>query len=420
MKDLLEHFSLKHYYNYDELFIEKNYKNNTKLKDIDLNEFWKSLDEFRREQCTTVELFDQTGNKLRFFENEIIKKQIENINAEGTDQLEDLIPDEIKDAALIDSIIDEAFSSSVIEGAFSTRKRAQEMITKKLGPKTKSELMILNNYKAIRYTLENIDEEITTDFIYHIWELLTKNTLEEGDYTECFRTGPVYINNKLGEIVYEGPDHSAVPEMMDNLVKFINVKTDGIHPIIKSMVIHYYFVYIHPFFDGNGRTARALMNLYLMKSGYDFFKYFSISKILVEKRNKYYEAIKTCEDADNDITYFLEFYSVLLVQTITEIRKTYINQFSKKLIVRHLEKTNIVLNSRQLNTLDVAIKNNRKSLDVAEYIKKHKVVQETARKDLGQMVEYGIFEKSKVGKKYVYALKEIVSLISNLSEEKLK
>lgn len=416
MKDLFAHFSFKHYYNHEELFKEKHFKNNALLKDVDLDEFWQAISEFRNQQCDTAGLLDKTSNKLRFFVNEIIKTQIERIHEEASSQLEDLIPDEIKDAALMDSIIDEAFSSSVIEGAFSTRKRAQEMITKKLDPKTKSELMIFNNYKAIRYTLENIDEEITPDFIYHVWSLLTKDTLEEGDYTERFRTGPVYIKNKLGEIVYEGVDCKIVPKMMDSLVWFINEKTDGIHPIIKSIIIHYYFVYVHPFFDGNGRTARALMNQYLIKSGYDFFKYFSISKILVEKRSKYYEAIKACEDMDNDITYFIEFYSVLLVQTIAEIRKTYISQFSKKAIVELLGKKSIVLNARQLKTLDVAIKKNRKSIDINEYIKKHKVVQETARKDLGQMVEYGMFEKNKVGKKYVYSLKEIVSVIASLNE----
>ena len=63
------------------------------------------------------------------------------------------------------------------------------------------------------------------------------------------------------------------------------------------------------------------------------------------------------------------------------------------------------------------IKNTQKSLDVAAYIKKYKVVQETARKDLNQMVEYGVFEKNKVSKKYVYSLKEIVSVISSLRDD---
>ncbi|NCU33468.1 MAG: hypothetical protein EOM23_11200, partial [Candidatus Moranbacteria bacterium] len=91
MKDLLEYFSFKHYYSYDELFVEKNYKNNTKLKNIDLKEFWKAIGDFRKEQCTTVALFDPKGNEFRYLENEIIKKQVETIQEEGTKHLEDLI-----------------------------------------------------------------------------------------------------------------------------------------------------------------------------------------------------------------------------------------------------------------------------------------------------------------------------------------
>lgn len=416
MQELFEHFSNKHYYTKDEVFKEKNYKNNALLKQYDLNEFWSLMNEYRITNSTFLELYDQTNSKLKYYKNSNIDEYISQIVITGSDQIEDLIPDDIKDATLIDSIIDEAFSSSVIEGAFSTRKRAQEMITKKQDPKTKSERMIFNNFKAIRYTLDNLEIEINDEFIYKIWETLTEGTLEEEDYTELYRTGPVYIKNRFEDIVYEGPNFLEVPKMMSSLINYINDKDDTTHPIIKAIIIHYYFVYIHPFFDGNGRTARALMNFYLIRSGFDFFKYFSISKILVDKRAKYYDSIKQCEDNCNDITYFIEFYSELLIHTIIEIRKTYINQFSKKIIVKLLDAKGIQLNQRQSKTLDLMFKNNKKIIDVKDYTKRHKVVQETARKDLNIMHEYGIFEIKKTGNRYLYNLREVKDIAQEIKK----
>lgn len=93
-----------------------------------------------------------------------------------------------------------------------------------------------------------------------------------------------------------------------------------------------------------------------------------------------------------------------------------LSEASRRVIVKLLEKKSISLSQRQLKLLDFMIKNNKKPIDVTEYIKKYKVVQETARKDLSQMVEYGILNKTKSGEKYVYSLNEIVSVISSLNE----
>jgi len=209
--------------------------------------------------------------------------------------------------------------------------------------------------------------------------------------------------------------------MMDNLISFIN-EYSNMNPIVKACIIHYAFVYIHPFNDGNGRTTRAIMNMFLIKSGYEFYKYFPISKILVDRRKQYYKVIKDCEDSEGDITYFIDFYTKLLVDTIDEIKKNYLVQFSNKLIFDALEvKPNIIINKRQEKTLKQMIKSTRSRtsksyIDISEYSKKHSVVQETARKDLNGMVDYGILKKKKIGKKYVYMLEDISQILVNVED----
>lgn len=401
-------------------YIESNYLTKEKLiyKGVssrdNFEDYWNSLQSRRKLNSKEVPLKDKSENNFWYNITTETKDNIYEIEELGRDKIEDIIPDEVKNEALIESLIDEAFSSSWIEGAYSTRKRAHEMIRNDLDPKNKSEKMILNNYEGLLYTLENIESDIEKNYVVKLWKILTKETLEEDEITESYRDDRVYIH-KGSEIIYEGPTADKVDQMMEDLYSYID-QYDLESPIVKACVIHYYFVYIHPFFDGNGRTARALMNLFLIKSGYEFFKYFSISKILTEKRKQYYSAIENCEANDGDLTYFIDFYTKLLLDTMKSIRKTYLGHFGKQVIMDLFYDLDIILNERQEKIVTTLFKSDKKLIDVKEYTKKYKVVQETARKDLQELVDLGVLKKIKRGKKYIFKLEDLQTIIDRIKE----
>lgn len=378
------------------------------------DDYWSSLQLNRRSTAKQVPLLSKTENNFWYNITDETKENIFEIEELGRDKIEDIIPDDVKNEALVESLIDEAFSSSWIEGAYSTRKRAHEMIKNDLDPKNKSEKMILNNYEGLMYTLENIDSDIDKDYMVRLWKILTKETLEDDEVTEAYRDDQVYIH-KGSEIIYEGPVADKVDQMMDDLYSYID-QYDLESPIVKACIIHYYFVYVHPFFDGNGRTARALMNLFLIKSGYEFFKYFSISKILTEKRKQYYAAIENCEANDSDLTYFIDFYTKLLLDTMKSIRKTYLGHFGKKVIMDLFYDLDIILNDRQEKLVSTLFKSDKKLIDVKEYTKKYKVVQETARKDLQELVDLGVLKRIKRGKKYVFKLEDLQVIVDRIKD----
>jgi Fic family protein len=146
---------------------------------------------------------------------------------------------------------------------------------------------------------------------------VTKNTLDHEDQVQKYRNDKVFIfNPNLGEQIYEAPDYQKVQTLMNLLFDFIN-RDDDLHPIIKTAIIHFYFVYVHPFFDGNGRTARCLAYMYLLQKGYDAFRYFSVSSLILDERNKYYKAIKDVEDNESDLTYFVMFYNEMILKSVT-------------------------------------------------------------------------------------------------------
>jgi len=401
-------------------YVENNYLSKEKLiyKGIssreNFNEYWNDIQSRRKDQAKVLPLLDKEKAPLWYNVTEETLNNIYEIEELGRDRIEDIIPDEVKSDMFIESLIDEAFSSSWIEGAYSTRKRAHEMIKNELSPKNKSEKMILNNYEGLLFTLENIENELNEEYLVNLWKILTKETLEEDEITSVYRDDQVYIH-KGSEIVYEGPESKDVAKMMNSLYEYID-QYDIESPIVKACVAHYYFVYVHPFFDGNGRTARALMNLFLIKSGYEFFKYFSISKILTEKRKQYYTAIENCEANDGDLTYFIDFYTKLLLDTMKSIRKTYLGHFGKQVVMDLFYDLDIILNERQEKIVTTLFKSDKKFIDTKEYTKKYKVVQETARKDLQELVDLGVLKKIKRGKKYIFKLEELQEIIERIKE----
>ena len=115
-----------------------------------------------------------------------------------------------------------------------------------------------------------------------------------------------------GEAVYDGnvqifmaPPHTMVPKLMDNLFNWMNEAKDKVNPLILSSIFHYEFVFIHPFSDGNGRTAR-LWQTAILANWKELFKYIPIESIIRKHQDDYYIAIQNCNNAGNS-NEFIEF-----------------------------------------------------------------------------------------------------------------
>lgn len=183
---------------------------------------------------------------------------------------------------------------------FRTREAAIGFIRKQKQPVNKSEQMVKNNYDALTYVLEHLEDAITEEVIMTIAQIVTRNAAEE-QMTD-YRQSSVFVTGREG-VVYTPPKATDVPTMMGALASFI--QESELHPILKACIAHFYFVYVHPFADGNGRTARALCYMMLLQAGYDFFRYFSISELVSKERGKYYRAMLNVEESDSDMIYFI-------------------------------------------------------------------------------------------------------------------
>ena len=124
-----------------------------------------------------------------------------------------------------------------------------------------------------------------------------------------------------GEAVYDGdvqifmaPPHRMVPTLMDNLFSWMNEVKENVNPLILSSIFHYEFVFIHPFSDGNGRTAR-LWQTAILTHWKDLFKYIPIESIIRKHQEEYYTAIQNCNNAGNS-NEFIEFMLKIIDEAV--------------------------------------------------------------------------------------------------------
>ncbi len=124
-----------------------------------------------------------------------------------------------------------------------------------------------------------------------------------------------------GEAVYDGdiqifmaPPHRMVPTLMDNLFNWMNEAKGEVNPLILSSIFHYEFVFIHPFSDGNGRTAR-LWQTAILADWKDLFKYIPIESIIRKHQEEYYTAIQNCNNVGNS-NEFIEFMLKIIDEAV--------------------------------------------------------------------------------------------------------
>jgi Fic family protein len=233
------------------------------------------------------------------------------LNIGGSISSHDIIPEGEKNRYLVSSVMEEAIASSQIEGAATTRRTAKEMLRRNSAPKNKSERMISNNYASINKILEWKHQELTLEKLLELHKLVTHQTLDDAHFEGKFRTNDdVNVVDVIdGEIVHQPPAIGELPELLEQLCVFFNQDNREIfiHPIVKACIIHFLMGYIHPFVDGNGRTARALFYWYLLKKGYWLTEYLSISRLILRSRNQYARAFQYTETDENDLTYFISY-----------------------------------------------------------------------------------------------------------------
>ena len=314
------------------------------------------------------------------------------MNLGGNLGTKSIIPASDKKYYLISSIMEEAIASCQMEGASTTRRIAKDMLRKKLKPVNKSQQMIVNNYETISKISQDKQTDFTVEGLLDIHRSISKKTLDNSEDEGVFRKNDdiFVVDGITGHVAHTPPSFTEIDAMIRDLCEFANSDNSDnfIHPIIKGIIIHFVLAYIHPFVDGNGRTARSLFYWYMIKKGYWLTEYLSISRIIYTNKKAYEKAYQYTENDGNDLSYFIQYHLDVMKKAFEELKKFLQRKIDEQQnILQFVGISNI--NERQRYVIKTISENTHTLFTPKELATQFAISTRSARTDLQKLVEMG-------------------------------
>ncbi len=302
-----------------------------------------------------------------------------------------------------DAIIRSAHSSTSIEGNRLSLEQVSELAKGREIMASRKDKKEVLNYLNV---LEKLDEliknnQIKISDILKIHKMVTKNTLENSDDCGKFRNRYVIVENRrTGEVIFYPPKNKEVPGMVHDLTNWINSQVvTEYEPVIEAGIVHYEFVRIHPFIDGNGRTARVLSALILYLRGFDTKRFFCLDDYYNFERQEYYKALQSVNPNTLDITKWLEYFVDGVHLSINSVKEQVIKLSSEKL---RAKKKQVALTDRQMKIIEYIIKNEK--IANKEIRKMFKISDRAALKEIRKLVDLEVVKSNGKGRNLYYVM----------------
>ena len=219
-----------------------------------------------------------------------------------------------------DALIKSSHYSTSIEGNPLNLEEVTTLIKNNQKPTSKAEQEVLNYFNVLNHLNKYPNSPITKDTILSIHKDLTKELLRDSEYESKFRDTKVVIDNPhTREINYIPPDDYKVPDLVDELLNWLNNTPEDMYPVIIAGIVHYELVRIHPFIDGNGRTSRLMATLILSIHKFNINNYFTLDEYYNQDRQAYVDALHSA-DKDHDLTNWLEYFCSGVLYSMDKVK----------------------------------------------------------------------------------------------------
>lgn len=375
-------------------------------------EAWYLVKQFRTYISRLTVIKTEKGDYLKWIRLPYVDEFLHRIDVSSGGQIfasMDVMSESNKQKYISRGILEEAIASSQLEGAHTTRQAAKEMITEKRKPRSKDEQMILNNY----HTIIKIDEDykkqpLSETILFELHRMITYNTVpkeEQGRYRK--NQDEIVVRGPIGGqeyITHIPPGENFIKEEIKRLIEYANDENNEkfIHPIIKAIFIHFWFGYLHPFTDGNGRIARALFYWYLLRKEYWTFMYLPISTVIKRAPTQYAMAYIYSEQDAYDITYFFDFHIRKIMQALNDF-----NEYVSKKILENKEIDKMVskdihLVDRQKYLIHHLISEDNTYITISSHAALNNISRQTAAKDIKQLEKRELILGKREGKYIKY------------------
>jgi len=308
---------------------------------------------------------------------------------------------------LLDTLLQNILSSSAIEGEKLNADSVRSSLAKRLGLPVNTATTDRSEGLAQLMTevVEQVEEPLSLQRLFQWHGYL----FPDSEYSfQKIRVGELrgeepmqVISGRLDRptIHFEAPPRSILESELDEFIAWFETsqKDESMHALIRVALVHFWFITIHPFDDGNGRLARALTDLALGKAYANSTRLLSLSLWILENRKSYYEVLESCQKSNLDVTSWITWF----LQCVSESIEYFKKQIERSIFKTRFWKKNFELGLRQeqikvLNRLLDANKDDKEyelGISASQYQKVTKVSKATATRHLADLVKLGCLEK---------------------------
>lgn len=305
----------------------------------------------------------------------------------------------------LECLIEEIRLTNEIEGIHSTRREIEDVINNTPNKNTRLEGLV-NKYALL--TKETIKLKTCQDVrdIYNnlVLEEVIADKPENQPDGKIFRIGNVYIQSEITKPVHTGVKGEAnIIEQMEKCLDMLN--NSDYNEFIKIASFHYLFSYIHPFYDGNGRTNRFISS-FLLGTKLNHLVSYRLAYIIKKNVDTYYKMFKETNLDMNrgDLTLFVERFLGFIIEAIDDLYDT-LKDKQRELDYHNKKLMDLNMNSSMENIVFILIQNELFATDRLDLEEIQNIVllsSSTIRNILRQLIEKGLVQKEKRGKKLVY------------------
>jgi len=303
-----------------------------------------------------------------------------------------------------EAIIRNAHSSTAIEGNNLSLVQVSDIAQGREVMASRKDKQEVLNYLKVLENLGKITDgkKITQKDVLSIHRILTKETLENNSDCGKYRNRYVVVGNRLTkEIIFKPPSNKDVPKLMKALVEWLNSEeAKELDSVIEAGIAHYEFVRIHPFVDGNGRTARVLATLILYLRGFDTKQFFCLDDYYDSDRQAYYKALQGVDQKTLDLTGWLEYFVKGVNISINTVKERVIRLSSERL--RKTKRGQIALTERQMKIIEFINQNGRiRNRDIREMFD---ISNRAAMNEISKLLDMKVLRRIGKGRNTRYEL----------------
>jgi Fic family protein len=312
----------------------------------------------------------------------------------------------LQEEAVLCTLTEDVLKTSEIEGQILDQEQVRSSLARRLGMDIgglkRSDRHVEGMVEMLLDATQNFNQPLTKIrlFGWHAamfpskWSGMTKITV--GAWRND-KFGPVQvISGPIGRerVHFQGPDAKLLHREMSAFLKWFN-NEKSVDPVLKAGVAHLWFVTIHPFDDGNGRIARAIADMLLAYSEQTSQRFYSMSAQIRSERNAYYDILERTQKGNMEIILWLEWFLNCLGRAIDEA------QITLAFVLRKAEFWKSValipITDRQRLVLNHLLDGFESKLTSSKWAKLTKCSQDTALRDIIDLVDRGILTKDKSG-----------------------